>query len=252
MEIKPKHLGFALLHEFIGCVIFGAALNIARQRFQMGLGFDNTLMFGLLFIVWLVYSFSYNVSGGHLNPAITIANVLRMDGSFNVVWGIAYIFAQVFGFGGGIFIGWWYWRQAGSLKVYREPITNEYWLLESFFMELFATLFFTLTFLLQTNPKTSTSNHGLWHTMLIAFTWVATFIWSQRRTGPEFGGSNNPAYGFAQMMLDLWDDGHSVAFQHAWIYIAAPLVGSVIAWALYQFVYVKAHEMPIHTETNKI
>jgi glycerol uptake facilitator-like aquaporin len=244
-----KHFGLALAHEFIGCVLLGYFINIAKYSYMTLTGSTNPMLIFLnLFLVWLPYAFAYRVSGGHLNPAITIVNMLRMDGNFNWKYGLAYIPVQILGHMGGIFLGWWYFRSAGELQIYKEVLTDEDWYLEAFSMEVFAGLIFALIFLLQSNHMTAASPSMLWQTLIISFTWVATYFWSYRRTG----GSNNPAYGIAQTVVDAFDDGNKHSITYIWLYIICPIIGALIAWALYQFVYVKAHEQPVVTAVNKI
>lgn len=245
-NLNGKLLLLQLAHEFLGCMFLGAFLNVTWQTFALANVID---MLVLAFLVWLAYAFAYRVSGGHLNPAITVVNMCRLDGTFNWVQGLAYIPIQFLGHCAGIFFAWWVMRAPGELKIYKDATTNEYWYAEAVGQEVAAGFIFALIHLLQTNATTAISHNQLFQSALIAFTFAALYYWSHLRTG----GSNNPAFGLANCLLDVFDDGDDDSMKFAWIYVVCPVVGALLAWPLYQFVYVKAHEQPVVQEArNKV
>ena len=72
MVLEGKLLFFQVLHEFVGCVMLGCFLNVARSSYWVNIYWPIFLLF---FIAWLAYAFAYRVSGGHLNPAITFVHM---------------------------------------------------------------------------------------------------------------------------------------------------------------------------------
>ena len=58
----------------------------------------------------------YRVTGGQLNPIITLARLFRKDKpkEFNYIIGIIPMFAQAFGVGVGVPLVWWFTREIGA------------------------------------------------------------------------------------------------------------------------------------------
>lgn len=139
----------------------------------------------------------------------------------------------------GIFLAWWYMRTPGHLKVFHEASTSDDWYIEAIAQEFFGGVILVLVHLLTTNPLTTITRNMLWHTALISFTYVSLFWWSILRTG----GSLNPAYGLAQTFISMLDTGDGREMKFVWIYVLAPIIGGVVSWVLYEFVYVKAYEL---------
>lgn len=241
-KIDCKLLLLQLAHEFIGCTLLGCFMVIAWQTFQGGpLGAtDSYNMYLAFFLAWLAYAFAYRVSGGHLNSAVTLAHMCRLDGEFNWLQGFAYIPIQVLGHMFGITISWWFIRRVSVLNIYMDPATGEYWYLEAFWMEFVASFMFVLVHLMQTNPLTAISHNYLFQSAIIAFTYVSTYYWSFARTG----GSNNPSFGFANNLLSLFDRGDRESMEFFWIYIVPTFFGAILSFLLYSFIYLKAHQEP--------
>eukprot|EP00884_Botryococcus_braunii_P017338 jgi/Botrbrau1/4288/Bobra.0390s0028.1 len=81
---RPEGLVLAVLSEFLGTAFLQVISALTAS---------NPLASGLAYS-GLVYG-TINLSGGHLNPAITLAVLLT--GHFNVLTGVAYIIAQILG-----------------------------------------------------------------------------------------------------------------------------------------------------------
>jgi len=227
---------YKLFFEFFGCVMLGCFLNYSRMDSKN----SGINVFHLPLLCWLPYAFAWKVSGGHLNPAVTLANMLRMDGEFKVIEGLLYMPVQFLGMWGGIMFAWWQNRDAGRLVIFDYQASNP-WYEEAMAMELVCSFVFVLVHLLQQRESTAMSENAAFQTLTVGSFYGAIVYISAYRTG----GSLNPAYGLAQTLADLADDGHDFAMEYTYIYVLFPLIGAIIAWALYQFIYVKAFEEPI-------
>lgn len=103
------------------------------------------------FLVWMVVTFGYKVSGAHYNSALTVLSMIRRD--HRIVWyqGLLYIVAQFFGMMAGICLDWWYLRTPSQLRLYYNTATQDYWIAEGFGMEVAAGAIFALVWLTQTD-----------------------------------------------------------------------------------------------------
>lgn len=120
--------------EYIGSFILGLGLHVFRLM-------DRWMMFGyvmLPFFAVAAVASCYRVTGGHLNPIITVAQLARRDkpDGFNYFVAGLYIFAQYAGFWTAVPAAWWFTRDGGELKIARRFQSN--WLFsEAIGMETF-------------------------------------------------------------------------------------------------------------------
>ena len=181
----------------------------------------------------------WSITAAHLNPAITLINMIRKTKpeGFEWKWGFALIPCQIVGFIGGIALSWWFERDAGRLIINHDT-TGHYWISEAIGMEFFGSVVFALVYLMQTQKETWICDCGGLRSFLVACTYAGMVYWSSAQTN----GSINPAYGAIQDLFDLADDGHDLACEYIYIYILFPILGSVVAWVVFEFIYVQAHE----------
>ena len=190
------------------------------------------MLFHLAWGIMVPMVFAWNTSGAHLNPVVSLVHALRKDSPFKITEFIWYMIAQILGGFAGHCVRWWYYRTPGVIDI------NEDYLEEAIFWETFASFILVLVTLIQTGKTTATSQHNVFNVVPIAGIYAAVYLLSNTWTM----SSVNPAYGVTLNLADLADDGQDEALKYIWVYAIFPFVGGLVAWALYQFIYVPAVE----------
>lgn len=163
--------------------------------------------FALLAGIWAVG----HVSGAHFNPAVTLSMLL--DGRMSFSDAIGYWVAQ---FAGAI-IGSLAVAGASSTEAVAQTMTTFSDRNSAILLEIALTAIFVWVILAVT--KTG-GNHA---PAAIALTLVGIHL-----AGIPFSGASvNPARSFGPALV-------SGEFSEIWVYIVFPLVGGVVAWALYR------------------
>ncbi len=177
--------------------------------------FITALAFGLV-IVAMAYSIG-NVSGCHINPAVSIA--MLVSGKLGIKDFIGYIVAQFAGAIAGAaalmgIIGKDYGLGANGLF---EGSVGK-----SFLVEVILTFVFVIAIL----GVTSKVENGAVAGIVIGLTLTLVHIFGIHFTGT----SVNPARSFGPALFVGGD-----ALTNVWVFIAAPLVGGVLAALVYKF-----------------
>jgi aquaporin Z len=156
------------------------------------------------------------ISGGHFNPAVTVAMVL--DRRTSVIDGAGYIVAQILGTIGAALLTLALFNQAAVQGVITRP-GHGFTEIDAFVLETVLTAAFILVILASTARLPTAAG------LIIPLTLVAIHL----AAVPFTGASVNPARSLGPAIVA--GDLGSI-----WIYVAAPLVGAVIGWALWAFV----------------
>jgi aquaporin Z len=202
--------------ELIGTfalVFCGTGAVVVNSLSDGGLGLIGVSMaFGII-ITAMIYVFG-SISGTHINPAVTIALAVGKLMPKKDVLG--YVLAQIL----GAFL-------ASGLLYLIFPTTQTLGetlpsggVMPSFILELILTFFLMLTILGITSKKEHSHLAGI---IIGVFIVGAILI-----AGPISGGSFNPARSIAPAII-------SGNFYTLWIYIIAPIIGSVLAMLLWKF-----------------
>jgi len=192
---------FALVFAGTGTIIIDQISNGAITHVGIA------LTFGLI-VLAMIYTLG-DISGAHLNPAVTLGFWMarRMPGREV----LPYIFSQIVGA-----------ILASALLKFLFP--ENQWLgatlpagaeIQSFILEIVLTFFLMLTIL---NVSTGAQEKGI--TAGIAIGAIITL--EAMFAGPISGASMNPARSLAPALIS----GH---FEHLWIYLVAPPLGAVAA-----------------------
>ena len=206
--------------EFIGTFVLvffacGTACVVGCSP-ALGTGYLLTaLAFGLV-IVAMAYSIG-NVSGCHINPAVSIA--MLVSGKLSVTDFVGYIVAQFAGATAGAaalmaLVG----KETGlgANGLYKGDIVL------SLIVEVILTFVFVLTILGVTSKAKYSSVAGI----VIGLTLTLVHI-----LGISFTGTSvNPARSFGPALFVGGD-----ALANVWVFIVAPLVGGVLAALVYKF-----------------
>lgn len=206
--------------EFIGTFVLvlfacGTAAVVGCSA-ENGTGYLLTaLAFGLV-IVAMAYSIG-NVSGCHINPAVSIA--MLVSGKLSVKDFIGYVIAQFAGAtaGAGVlmaFVG----KDSGlgANALYNDSIAL------SILIEIILTFVFVIAILGVTSKVENSAVAGI----VIGLSLTLVHI-----LGISFTGTSvNPARSFGPALLVGGD-----ALANVWVFIVAPLVGGVLAALVYKF-----------------
>jgi len=243
-ELKTKNLWIAVLAEFHGCMLFlicvvSVALgwgssDVSANNVEIGIGIG-------LAIASLAQAFGH-VSGGHLNPAVTLGTVIA--GRISVLRGLLYVIGQVLGgvAGSGIIYACTPESARGGFGV--TSLGKDVTPGQGFALELLFTFFLVFFVLSITDDKKNTEPYGttlgigvmilVAHVCLIPFT----------------GCGINPARAFGPSVIMGKFDNH-------WIYWIGPFLGAILAAIEYVFVFgvpketteSKEEAIPLNEET---
>jgi aquaporin Z len=219
---------FGLLLAVGGAAIFssrlsGGALTSARTiliSFSLGAG-----------VIGMVYAFG-DISGAHLNPAVTIG--MWVSGRIDTKEVVPYILSQVaggvvaMGLIAGIAYGYtplFQSAQAGALASQGYSGNGSPYLFSwgaVFLLEVAFTFFLVLVILFATRSENFSKN-------LAPIGIGLTLLMTNLVAIPVDGASINPARSFAPAVLSaFWPQGQW-AIQQDWIFWVAPILGGVIA-----------------------
>ncbi len=208
--------------EFIGTLILVLfACGVAAVSGCNGGVFNasyvmTAVAFGLV-IVAMAYSIG-NISGCHINPAVSIAMLISGKMSFKDF--IGYIVAQFAGATAGAAILWYF---IGSRDALGQNGLYDGDILKSLIIEVVLTFVFVLAIL----GVTSKAENGEVAGLVIGGALTLVHL-----LGIHFTGTSvNPARSFGPA---LFVGGE--AFSNVWVFIVAPLVGGVLAALVYAFI----------------
>ncbi len=177
----------------------------------------TSLAFGLV-IVAAAYSIG-NVSGCHINPAVSIA--LFVSGKMSLKECIRYIIAQVIGaFVGSLLLAL---VLGGFKSLGANGLVGNTTVCIAIVVEVILTFIFTTTILGVTDKKENGHVTGI----VIGLSLVLVHLFGL----PFTGTSVNPARSLAPAVLQ----GGS-ALCNVWIFIVSPIVGAVLAGLFYRYV----------------
>jgi len=214
--------------EFIGTLVLvlfacGTAVVVGCNTADPNTSYFMTaLAFGLV-IVAMAYSIG-NISGCHINPAVSIAMLVSKRMSLTDFCG--YVIAQFLGAIAGAGILYAISGQNASLGqngLYNDDI------LASLIVEIILTFVFVLAILGVTSKTENSHVAGI----VIGLTLTLVHIFGIHFTGT----SVNPARSFGPALFVGGD-----ALSNVWVFLVAPLIGGVLAALCYGFLAGKKEE----------
>lgn len=218
--------------EFIGTLVLvvmgcGTAMVVGCDAVS-GSGYILTaLAFGLV-IVGMAYCVG-NISGCHINPAVSLA--VLISGGMSFVDFIGYVIAQCLGAfaGSGILLAI---RELGSVTDKTGGFgsnglagVNDS-VVAGLIVEVVLTFIFVLTILGVTSKN---AGHGSFGGLIIGLTLTLVHILGIGLTGT----SVNPARSIGPALMAAID-GNTAPLSCVWVFIVAPLVGAAIAALVYK------------------
>ena len=206
--------------EFIGTfalVFCGTGAIIINEQTHGVIGHAGiAITFGLI-VTAMIYTFG-NISGSHLNPAVTLAfSVLKLFKGKEI---LPYITAQIAGAFAASFLLKFLFPENMNLGT-TLPAGSES---QSFILEFILTFFLMLTILFTSQGSEKTQQ-------LAGIVIGAVILLEAMFAGPICGASMNPARSLAPALV-------SGQLQSLWIYLIAPISGSLSASFTYKFLSV--------------
>lgn len=204
------------LVEFIGT--FFLVLTFVLAANNSGIAPMAPLAIGAMLMV-MIYAGSH-ISGGHYNPAVTIAVLMR--GKIDLNDALVYMVVQLLGAAVAAAIGVYLHSCAGGAAIELHSNTDPIGALLSEFLGTFALAYVVL------NVATTQSNAGNSHYGLATgFTYMAAAF----GLGGISGGAFNPAIGIGASVAGMFAAGD------LWIYLVGTLAGGAAAASVFAVVY---------------
>jgi glycerol uptake facilitator-like aquaporin len=174
----------------------------------------------------------YRITGAHLNPIITVVQLLRRDKkqSFEYVLAFLYVFAQYLGHFCGVALTWWYTTTPYGLLIANNG--NMWYYSDAVGQEWVASFIFVLIYLHQTSEVSMLSKETALQLLVIAGTYASCVAWSFYKAG----GSINPAFGFASNFWDQMKRAGADPFKFIWLYTVIPFFGAAFAFAVHHLI----------------
>ncbi|KAJ0964943.1 hypothetical protein J5N97_026081 [Dioscorea zingiberensis] len=224
----------AYLAEFISTLLFvfaGVGSAIAYNKVTADAALDPAGLVAVAichgFALFVAVAIGANISGGHVNPAVTFG--LALGGQITVLTGIFYWIAQLLGAVVGSFL----------IKIVTGMTTPTHGLaagvgaVEGVVMEIIITFALVYTvYATAADPKKGSL--GTIAPIAIGFIVGANIL----AAGPFSGGSMNPARSFGPAVA-------SGDFTDNWIYWVGPLVGGGLAGLVYTYAFMCSDHEPL-------
>jgi MIP family channel proteins len=247
-----KRIGEQMIAEFIGTMLF--VFIVAGSVIVFGLvvsrgNLDPTLAaVGLVPIALaqglglaIMVSNSAHISGGHLNPAVTVS--IWVAGKIDAVRALLYIVAQLAGAAAGagilsVIVPKSIWNQThlGATTVNLHPFGSiNFSPGRAVFFEAMITFILVYTVF-----ATAVDERGSFKALSGLPIGLAVSV-GVLIGGYFTGGSMNPARSFGPALIS----GHWTDF---WVYIIGPVTGGILAAALYWFSYLRARPLDLELE----
>ncbi|NP_001312646.1 aquaporin TIP2-1-like [Nicotiana tabacum] len=228
----------AYLAEFISTLLFvfaGVGSAIAYNKLTADAALDPAGLVAVAvchgFGLFVAVAVGANISGGHVNPAVTFG--LALGGQITILTGLFYIIAQLLG---SIVACLLLKVVTGGLAVPIHNVAAGVGALEGVVMEIIITFALVYTvYATAADPKKGSL--GTIAPIAIGFIVGANIL----AAGPFSGGSMNPARSFGPAVA-------SGDFTNNWIYWAGPLVGGGLAGLTYSNVFMQNEHAPISSD----
>ncbi|XP_075517855.1 putative aquaporin TIP-type [Primulina tabacum] len=225
--------------EFIATLVFvfaGVGSAIAYNKLTSDAALDPPGLVAVAvahaFALFVGVSIAANISGGHLNPAVTLG--LAIGGSITILTGLFYWIAQCLG---SIVACLLLKFVTGGLSIPTHGVGDGVSAFAGLVTEIIITFGLVYTvYATAADPKKGSI--GIIAPIAIGFIVGANIL----AAGPFSGGSMNPARSFGPAVA-------SGDFSEIWIYWIGPLIGGALAGLVYGEVFIGSHA-PVPTSDD--
>ena len=206
-----------LLAELVGTFTFFTIGFMAILSTNVYVGGPNLVViaFGFGFGLFAAVQIFGAVSGGHFNPAVTIAAVL--DKRLDPMTGVGYIVSQLIGGIAAATLVMVLFNQAAVASTVTQPGSGID-APKALIIETVFSAFFLLVILVSTKKAPTHAAFAIPLTLMVIHFAIVPFT----------GSSVNPARSIASAVV-----GGNL--NDLWIYIVGPIVGGIIGWGVYRF-----------------
>ncbi|GLT77183.1 hypothetical protein SLA2020_487930 [Shorea laevis] len=230
----------AYLAEFISTLLFvfaGVGSAIAYNKVTADAALDPSGLVAIAichgFALFVAVAVGANISGGHVNPAVTFG--LALGGQITILTGIFYWIAQLLG---SIVACFLLKAVTGGLAIPTHSLAAGVGAIEGVVMEIIITFALVYTvYATAVDPKKGSL--GTIAPIAIGFIVGANIL----AAGPFSGGSMNPARSFGPAVV-------SGDFRDNWIYWVGPLIGGGLAGLIYGNVFMHTEHAPCPMTSN--
>ncbi|XP_060171015.1 probable aquaporin TIP3-2 [Lycium barbarum] len=227
----------ATISEFLSTLIFvfageGSVLALDKLYPDTALGASRLIAIALAhaFSLFAAIASSMNVSGGHVNPAVTFGALV--GGRVSVLRAVYYWIAQLLG---AVVASALLRLATDGLRPVGFAVASGVGSGNALVMEIVMTFGLVYTvYATAIDPKRGSL--GIIAPLAIAFIVGANILVG----GPFEGASMNPARAFGPALVG-W------RWRNHWIYWLGPFIGAAIAGLIYEFGLIQSHEAPVHT-----
>ncbi|KAM1077741.1 hypothetical protein ACFX19_025490 [Malus domestica] len=228
----------AYLAEFISTLLFvfaGVGSAIAYNKLTSDAALDPAGLVAVAiahgFALFVAVSIGANISGGHVNPAVTFG--LALGGQITILTGIFYWIAQLVG---AIVAAFILKFVTGGLTIPIHSLAAGVGAIQGVVFETIITFALVYTvYATAADPKKGSL--GTIAPIAIGFIVGANIL----AAGPFSGGSMNPARSFGPAVA-------SGDFHDNWIYWVGPLIGGGLAGLIYGNVFIHSEHAPLVNE----
>ena len=228
-------LGRKVFAEFLGTFILAASIEFMTAYDQ---DVQSNLVFTILAGFFIAITLTREISGGHINPAVTFTVYLAEQREkekyeqANIMW--TYIVSQIGGAVTAVFLGQLLYNE-NSFKLSPAPGA---FASEAFIAEVLGSALFYTVILVQGDKDAKLTNDKSLSTLMI----TAGLAGGIALSGNISGGCVNPALGFAFNFGRLLSNGKLEECKFLWLYILGPLTGSILASYFYTNIFKRYYE----------
>lgn len=225
-ELKANSLYRGMLAEFLGLMFFvyiGAGTVVSTGNLPDGGDLPSARLLTIAlahgFTIAVLVAAMSSLSGGHINPAVTIS--FAATGHISLVRAVGYVTAQMLGSViGGVLL---YGSLPHHVGLGHHDLGHGVSVGQGFFIEVMMTFALVFTvFATAVDHK----GHGTIAPLCIGIVVAVDHMMAV----PYTGASMNPARTFGPGLING-------TLPHFWLYILAPVIGGLAAAFIYQFVF---------------
>ncbi|KAK4482022.1 hypothetical protein RD792_012941 [Penstemon davidsonii] len=228
----------AYIAEFISTLLFvfaGVGSAIAYNKLTSDAALDPPGLVAIAichaFALFVAVSVGANISGGHVNPAVTFG--LAVGGQITILTGFFYWIAQLLGAVAASFL---LSLVTGGLAIPTHGVGAGVGAIQGVVFEIIITFALVYTvYATAADPKKGSL--GTIAPIAIGFIVGANIL----AAGPFSGGSMNPARSFGPAVASGDFSGH-------WIYWVGPLIGGGLAGLVYPNLYINNDHEPLASD----